>query len=144
MGTKAYWIILVIALMLAFILGYQFHKPQVVEKTKVKVDTVYIKQPPQIIYKTAVITKLDTVIKRDTTVIRDTIRVAYADTTFKEGELRTWYYFPPVNKFKFDWRPYPQPVITRVETKTIVIRPKWYENKYLWGIAGLCIGIAIR
>jgi len=145
MGNRVVSIITVVCLVIVFLFGFFVGKgkKEVIEKTVVQTDTVYIKQPPKIVYKTAVISKVDTLIKIDTVMVRDTVRIAYADTSFKEGDLKVWYYFPPVNRFKFLWQAYPQKVITITKMKTIQIKPRWYENKYLWGLAGLCLGIAI-
>lgn len=146
MGNRIFISLIFLFIIIVWLLGYFTGKKhsKIIEKTVTRYDTVYVKSKPEIIYKEAILTKIDTVIKRDTVTIRDTIKVAYADTTFKEGELKAWYYFPPVNTFKFDWRPYPQPIITKEIIRTIEIKPAWYENKYLWGIAGLCLGIAIK
>lgn len=83
------------------------------------------------------------IISRDSTIYnyRDSVLVAKADTSFKEGELRAEYYFPPINYFKFYWGPYPQPIIT--VTNNIVIKPKWYQRKELWGLTGILIGVTI-
>jgi len=121
-------------------------KPQI--ETKTVYDTVYVKQKPQIIYKTAIVEKvvIDTLIQglasKDTIILKDTISVASDSVNFPQGKLATKYYFPPVNIFRYDWRPFPEKTIIKKET--IVIKPKWYERKELWGISGLIIGVFLN
>lgn len=141
--------LIIVLCLIIFGLGYFYAvktaKPDIIETITTNTDTLYVKSPPELIYKTATITKIliDTTIitETDTIIIKDTIRIAKADTSFKEGKLKTEYYFPPANYFKFNWQPYPQSVITI--TNNIVIKPRWYQRKELWGATGLMIGILI-
>jgi len=149
MKTKITLILTIVCLIIVFFFGFFVGKgeKEVIEKVVTKTDTVIIHQPPKIIYKKAVVTKIvkDTVfVTNDSTYeIKgdDSLQVATADTSFNEGKLKVSYYFPPVNHFLFDWKPYPHKVIT--VTKEIRITPKyrWYQRKEVWFIGGLILGV---
>ena len=169
MGNRVLATLVLVCIIAAIVGGFFLGRSSVrfEESVVTKADTTLIEKPQQTVSKTATLTRMDTtfavpvekpvvrkdevevvkkeetVSKKDTVVIRDTVQVAYTDTSFIEGKLKAWYYFPPINKFKFRWMPYPQKVITVTQIKTVKYKPRWYENKYLWGLAGLCIGIAI-
>ena len=108
----------ILSLVIGLFIGIDIHTPtSPVVVSTVTTDTLYVPSAPQVIWKTAYIDKivLDTVIvcNNDTIVINnDTIRVAKDTVSFKEGSLQTWYYYLPVNQFKYNWNPNPKEVIT--------------------------------
>jgi len=123
------------------------------EAADVEVDTiidtviVFVNSPPDTILKTARIEKVikDTIIivKTDTIRLEAGSEIAKTDTSFKEGDLSVKYIFPPVNRFIFVWNPVPLEVKQIVKTEYISLKPKWYRNPYLYGVAGLVTGIII-
>ena len=125
-------VVLVIVLFASgLIVGRKTKSPDIIER--VDIDTLYIPAQAKIIYKRATLTKVE----RDTTVItlhdtiriKESVKVAEADTTFEEGYLRVRYIFPPVNIFRFYWKPNPKEII-RI-TETVTVKPKWYDNFYV-------------
>ena len=143
--------LIIVLCLILFGLGYFYavktSKPEYITNTVTKVDTIYIRTEPVIKWKTAVIEKtvFDTLIiaDKDTIILKDTVQIASDKVDFKEGHLNTWYYFPPVNRFKYDWNPVPQAIIYQKETITVVKKLKWFERKGLWGAVGLAIGLYV-
>ncbi len=123
-------------------------KPEIITNTETVVDTLWRTSAPDTVYQTAYLTKtlIDTFIitKNDTIFIEKDLMIAKADTSFKEGDLHAEYYFPPANIFKFDWQANPAPIQINTKITTITVKPKWWENKYLWGASGLVLGAIIR
>jgi len=120
-----------------------FRKSNTIESIVTEIDTLYIQSPPVIKWKTAYLHKvvLDTVfiVDLDTLILeKDTVQLAYDTVNFKEGHLATWYYFPPLNRFKYTWQPNPEKVLTI--TNTITLKPAWYKRPELWGGIGLLSG----
>lgn len=141
--------ILIIVLMAgSFYIGTTTSGSKTIKKvdTTFTIDTVFTpaKIDTQIIHLPVYIETKDTLIRNDTTRVyvskpdtiykKDTIFVASADTCFKQGCLEAYYYFPPKNKFQFNW-----------EGKTITKYEKdlWYMDEKLWGAMGFISGILI-
>jgi len=145
MKLQHYILTLIFVLAIGFGGGYYLHPDN---EIIIQTDTIYVEGEPQVVYqlgKIEYITKkeiqIDTLIvsKIDTIVFNiDTIQIAKADTSFKEGNLKVQYYFPPINYFKFNWQPNPIPVITMIQY--LDYEPKWYERKEVWGLTGLSMG----
>jgi len=147
MKVQAKIIIGVLLIIIGGIFGWNLKKSEYITNTVTVVDTLYVKTPPVIKWKTAYvnISDSDTIVvtKRDTIYIQKNLRIASDTTYFEKDTLHTWYFFPPVNRFKYEF--YRAPVTTIYETKTITMvkKPKWYKNPYLWGGVGLITGIML-
>lgn len=112
-------------------------------------DTSYIPSEPIVLWKTAYIDRIvfDTTIvnKTDTIVLNnDTIQVAKDTVNFKEGLLETWYYYLPLNQFKYNWKPAPKEVVKETIVITQAAPIAWYNRKELWGVTGLIVGAVVR
>lgn len=142
------WILYLIIALALFVGGY-FTAYRTIEPPAplvlTELDTLYIPSDPVILWKTAYIDKVvfDTTIvtKTDTIVLNnDTIEVAKDTVDFKEGSLQTWYYYFPINQFKYSWKPAPKEIVF----ETMAYKPKWYQKPELWGISGLIVGAWVR
>lgn len=147
MKLQAKLIICLLLLVIGGILGWTIRKPEYVTNTIIQIDTVFVKSPPEVKWKTAYIN----VVKNDTTIITnvDTIYVAKnlkiaSDTTyFDKDTLHVWYFYSPVNRFKYEMFKAPRPIVYETKTITIIVKPKWYQNPYLWGSVGLVTGVIL-
>lgn len=129
------------------LIGWNLKKPEYITETVVQIDTVYVKSEPIVRWKTAYInvTKNDTILITDidTIYIEKNLQIASDTTYFDKDTLHTWYFFPPANRFKYNFYRAPQQIIKEIQTITIVEKPKWYQNPYLWGSAGLVAGVIL-
>ena len=147
MKLQAKLIICALLLIMGGIVGWNMKKPEYVTTIKTKIDTLYIESKPLTLWKTAYIN----VVQNDTTIITsiDTIfiekdlKIASDTVEFKEGWLGVEYYYIPINKFRYDWRPIDIPIIYTTTTITVVKKPKWYLKKEVWLLGGIVSGILL-
>ena len=147
MKFQAKLIICALLLIMGGIVGWNMKKPEYVTTTLTKIDTLYVASKPLTLWKTAYIN----VVQNDTTIITniDTIfiekdlKIASDTVEFKEGWLGVEYYYIPINKFRYDWRPTSVPIIYTTTTITVVKKPKWYLKKEVWLLGGIVSGILL-
>uniref|UniRef100_A0A6M3XK29 Uncharacterized protein n=1 Tax=viral metagenome TaxID=1070528 RepID=A0A6M3XK29_9ZZZZ len=144
-------IMTIVLCLVVFGLGYFYAvktvQSDVIENMTILYDTLYVETKPLTLWKTAYIN----VVQNDTTIITniDTIfiekdlKIASDTVEFKEGWLGVEYYYIPINKFCYDWKPIDIPVIYTTTTITVVKKPKWYLKKEVWLLGGIVSGILL-
>jgi hypothetical protein len=140
------WIAVLLIVVMVFAGGFFTAKSLIEPEIINSIDTLLLEAKPQVVWQTAYLTNVvhDTIIvvNNDTVFIESGTANASGDTTFEEGRLKTQYFFPPVNKFKYDWDPNPPKVIIKTEYVTKPI--PWYWHPAIYGVGGLVVGAWVR
>ena len=71
------------------------------------------------------------------------MQIASDTTNFDKDTLKVWSFFPPINKFRYEFNRAPIPTIYETKTITIVEKPKWYMRREFWLLGGFVSGIIL-
>ncbi|HNX91926.1 MAG TPA: hypothetical protein PKI17_00260 [Syntrophomonas sp.] len=158
--------ILIVALALlcyggAFLAGYFYGKEEAaasINSAEARIDTVRIKvpvnsEPEKKLKKIPARMKLDTLKVYGCLPNPEgsngyaAVRVVFMDTTITGyGRAAVDYFFPPINKFDFQWKPDPRPETTILKTvyvPQVVYKQQWYQKEWLWFTAGAATALVI-